>query len=63
MCNEAVARSPCMLGHVSDNVKTEEMCDTAMRMDPGTIMVLDGVLLRWHHDMMAMIIVMIMMGH
>ena len=52
-----------MLGHVSDNVKTEDMCDTAMRMDPGTIMVLDGVLLRWHHDMMAMIIVMIMMGH
>ena len=36
-----------MLRHVPDNLKTKEMCDTAVRMDPGTIMVLDGVLFRF----------------
>ena len=45
--DKAVARSPCMLRHVPDNLKTQEMCHTAVRMDPGTILVLDRVLLRF----------------
>ena len=36
-----------MLRHVPDNLKTKEMCDTAVHIEPGAIMVLDGVLLRF----------------
>ena len=36
-----------MLRHIPDNLKTKEMCDTAVHMEPGAIMVLDGVLLRF----------------
>ena len=36
-----------MLRHVPDKLETQEMRDTEVRMDPGTIMILDGVLLRF----------------
>ena len=45
--DEAVACNPCMLRHVPDNFKIQEMYDTAVRMDPDMIMVLDGVLFRF----------------
>ena len=45
--DEAVVCNPCMLRHAPDNRKTQEMFDTAVLMDPGTIMVLDGVLHRF----------------
>ena len=45
--DEAVARNPCMVGHVPDNLKTQEMCDTAVRMDPGMTTILDRILLRF----------------
>ena len=46
MCNQALAHNECILRHVPDNLKTQEVCDTGMPMDSSTIMVLDGVLLR-----------------
>ena len=45
MCDTEAARTPCMLKYVPDDFKTQEMCDTAVCVDPGTIMFLGGVLL------------------
>ena len=32
MCNEAVRRKPCLLRHVPDKLKTQEMCGEAVRI-------------------------------
>ena len=41
-------KSPHMLRNIPDHLKSQEMCDTAVRMDPGTINFITsyGVLLR-----------------